>query len=421
MATPARIHGSDTAFSYFSNISAEKSRAYNELRQVNGVRMYEEPRLAAERYFATCGRGIEPILAEELRGLGAAEIEPGRGGVSFRGDLALLYQANLWLRTAVRVLRPIFEADVSSPDELYEAVRSLDWSNYLTPEHTLAVDCNVRDSHITHSKYAALRVKDAICDQFVERSGKRPSVDVDEPMIGLNLHIYRNRAVLSLDSSGESLHKRGYRPIQTRAPLNEALAAALVLLTGWRGDRPFADPLCGSGTLAIEAAWIALRRPPGLTRKRFGFQGWMDFDVQLWTSLRDEARRGVGRTLPAPIFASDARGDAVSFAINNARAAGIGHLLRFDKRDVRDFQPPLGGPGILLCNPPYGERIGEEKNLFSLYRLLGEIFAQRCRGWTAYVFTGNPRLAAAIGLTPAEETPLYNGKIPCRLLKFILD
>ncbi len=374
--------------------------------------------METERFFSTCGRGIEPVLADELRALGAAEVVPGRGGVSFGGDLALLYQANLWLRTAIRVLRPILETDVSSPDELYEAVRSLDWARYLTPEHTLAVDCNVRDSHITHSKYAALRVKDAICDQFVEKCGKRPSVDVDQPMIGLNLHIHRDHAVLSLDSSGESLHKRGYRPIKTRAPLNEALAAALVLLTGWRGDRPFADPLCGSGTLAIEAAWIALRRPPGLTRKRFGFQGWMDFDIELWTSLRDEARRGVSRVLPAPILASDVRGDAVSFAINNARAAGIGHLLRFDKRDVRDFQSPPGSPGVLLCNPPYGERIGEEKNLFALYRLLGEVFAQRCRGWTAYVFTGNPRLAAAIGLEPAAETPLYNGKIPCRLLKF---
>ncbi len=376
--------------------------------------------MSGERYFATCGRGIEPVLVAELRALDTADVEPGRGGVSFYGDLALLYRANLWLRTAIRVLRPIFEADVSSPDDLYDAVRSLDWSGYLTPEHTLAVDCNVRDSHITHSKYAALRVKDAICDQFVERCGRRPSVDVEEPMLGLNLHIYRNHAVLSLDSSGESLHKRGYRPIQTRAPLNEALAAALILLTGWRGDQPFADPLCGSGTLAIEAAWIALRRPPGLTRKRFGFQGWMDFDVELWTSLRDEARRGIGKTLPAPILASDARGDAVSMAINNARAAGIGHLLHFDKRDVRDFQPPAES-GILLCNPPYGERIGEEKNLFGLYRLLGEIFSQRCRGWTAYVFTGNPRLAAAIGLAPAAETPLYNGKIPCRLLKFALE
>jgi putative N6-adenine-specific DNA methylase len=374
--------------------------------------------VSRERYFATCGRGIEPMLADELRALGAADVAEGRGGVHFAGDLALLYRANLWLRTAIRVLRPILEADVHSPDELYDAVQSLDWSPYLTPDHTLAVDCNVRDSHITHSKYAALRTKDAICDQFVARRGRRPSVDVDEPMVGLNLHVYRNHTVLSLDSSGESLHKRGYRPILTRAPLNEALAAALVLRTGWKGDIPFVDPMCGSGTLPIEAAFLALRRPPNLTRKRFGFQGWMDFDVALWTSLRDEARRGVGRQLPAPILASDVRGDAVSFAISNARAAGIGHLLRFDKRDVRDLQLPPGPPGVLLCNPPYGERIGEEKELRGLYRLLGEVVKQRCPGWTVHVFTGNQRLADAIGLTPVEQVPLYNGKIPCRLLKF---
>jgi putative N6-adenine-specific DNA methylase len=368
--------------------------------------------MSKTRYFATCGRGIEPVLADELRALGAADVAAGRGGVGFAGDRALLYQANLWLRTAVRVLMPVLEMTVASPDDLYGAVRGFDWSRYLTPDHTLAVDCNVRDSALTHSKYAALRVKDAICDQFVERVGRRPSVDVDEPMIGLNLHVHGDKAVLSLDSSGASLHKRGYRPIQTRAPLNEALAAALVLLTGWKGDRPFADPLCGSGTLAIEAAWIALRRPPGLTRKRFGFQGWMDFDVQLWASLRDEARRDVRRALPAPILASDLRGDAVSFAINNARAAGIGHLLRFEKRDVRDFRPPQGKPGVLLCNPPYGERLGEEKALRGLYQLLGEVFRERLRGWSAFVFTGNRRLAQAIGMEPAAQVPLFNGKIP---------
>src|SRR5262249_15814941 len=160
-------------------------------------------------------------------------------------------------------------------------------------------DCNVRDSQITHSRYAALKTKDAICDQFVSRCGKRPSVNVEEPMISLNLHIYKDQGVLSLDSSGDSLHKRGYRPIQTRAPFNEARAAGLVLLTGWQGDAPLVDPVCGSGTLCIEAAWIALRRPPGLTRRRFGFMGWMDFDIGLWTSLRDEARRGVRKSLPA--------------------------------------------------------------------------------------------------------------------------
>jgi putative N6-adenine-specific DNA methylase len=371
-----------------------------------------------DRFFATCARGLELVLADELRALDAQNVEPGRGGTAFEGDTGLLYRANLWLRTAIRVLKPILEADVVSPDDLYGAVRGLDWAQYMTPDHTLAVDANVRDSHITHSRYAALRVKDAICDQFVEHVGRRPSVDVDEPMIGLNLHIYRDHAVLSLDSSGESLHKRGYRPVLTRAPLNEALAAAIVLMTGWRGDVPFIDPMCGSGVLPIEAAWLALRRPPGLTRRRFGFQGWMDFDVRLWTSLRDEARRGVLNRLPAPILGSDIRRDAVASARGNARAAGIGHLAHFEVKDVREFQPPDGPPGIIVCNPPYGERIGEEKELKPLYRSLGEVLYQRCVGWRAFVFTGNARLARELDMKPARAIPLMNGKIACELLEF---
>jgi putative N6-adenine-specific DNA methylase len=374
-----------------------------------------------ERYFATCGRGIEPVLVQELRDLGAAGVEAGRGGVHFHGDLATLYRANLWLRTAIRVLRPILDAPVTSPDDLYDAVRTVEWSQYMTPEHTLAVDCNVRDSQITHSKYAALRTKDAICDQFIERVGRRPSVDVEEPMVGLNLHIYRDRAVLSLESSGESLHKRGYRPILTRAPLNEALAAALILLTGWKGDTALVDPMCGSGTIPIEATWIALRRPPGLTRKRFGFQGWMDFDVALWTALRDEARRGVLKQLPAPIVGSDVRSDAISFAAGNARAAGVGHLLKFERRDLREFRPPSETPGMLLSNPPYGERLGEESDLKSLYRQIGEVLRERCAGWLAYLFTGNANLAREVRLPIAEQTPLFNGKIPCRLLRLDLS
>jgi putative N6-adenine-specific DNA methylase len=372
------------------------------------------------RYFATCARGVEPVLAGELRELKARDVAPGRGGVHFAGDKALLYRANLWLRTAIRVLRPILEAHVASPDELYGAVRGVDWSTYLTPDQTLAVDCNVRDSHLTHSKYAALKTKDAICDQFVERYGRRPSVDVDEPMVGLNLHIHRDQAVLSLDSSGASLHKRGYRPVQTRAPLNEALAAALVLLTGWDGTTAFADPLCGSGTLPIEATWIALRRPPGLTRRRFGFQGWMDFDIGLWTALRDEARRGARKGLAAPVVGSDVRRDAIAFAVRNARAAGVGHLIRFQVKDVRQFEPPAGPPGTILCNPPYGERIGEEKQLADLYRALGQVLRQRCPSWAAYVFTGNAALARQIDLPVAGQVPLFNGKIPCRLLKLDL-
>lgn len=374
--------------------------------------------MTVSRYFATCARGLEPILAAELADLAAADIAPGRGGVGFAGGRDLLYRANLWLRTAVRILRPVLDAEVNSYDSLYEAVRTVDWSATMTPDHTLAVDCNVRDSALTHSQYAARRVKDAICDQFREKCGRRPSVDPETPMIGLNLHVYRNKATLSLDSSGTSLHKRGYRPALTVAPLNEALAAALVLRSGWRGDAPFADPMCGSGSLPIEASWIALRRPPGLTRKRFGFQGWMDFNVAEWAAIRDEARRGVRKRLTWPVVGSDHRKDVTEFARSNARAAGAGNLVEFATADVRQASPPQGPPGTLICNPPYGERIGEEKELRSLYRAMGVAFRERWAGWAVWVFTGNRPLARELGLPVAETLPLFNGRIPCEFTRY---
>jgi putative N6-adenine-specific DNA methylase len=377
------------------------------------------------RFFATCARGIEPVLATELRDLGAAEIENGRGGVHFSGDRDLLYRANLWLRTAVRVLWPILHVSVGSPDQLYEAVQSIDWARYLTTDHTIAVDCNVRDSHITHSHYAALRTKDAICDQFLERTGRRPSVDVSEPMVGLNLHIYRDEAVLSLDSSGESLHKRGYRPIQTKAPLNEALASALILFSGWTRETAFVDPLCGSGTLPIEATWMAIGRPPGLTRRRFGFQGWLDFDIERWTEIRDLARRSIKKELPALIAGFDVRRDAMALALRNARSAGVGHLIQFTVRTLHDFRPP-SPTGTIVCNPPYGERLGNEAELKGLYSTLGEVLRDRCHGWQAFVFTGNPSLADHLtssrgGMAPVERRSLFNGRIPCQLLHFDLS
>ncbi|MBY0513046.1 MAG: RNA methyltransferase [Gemmataceae bacterium] len=369
-------------------------------------------------YFATCARGLEPVLARELAGLGAAHVEPGRGGVRFSGDAALLYRANLWLRTAVRVLRPILDADVRSPDELYDAARTVNWADFLSPDHTLAVDCNVRDSAITHSQYASRRVKDAICDQFRERTGVRPSVDPERPMVGLNLHVYRDHATLSLDSSWDSLHKRGYRPILTIAPLNEALAAGLLQQTGWDASVPLVDPLCGSGTFCVEGAWLALNRPPGLTRKWFGFQGWPEFDRPLWNAVRDDARRGVLKALPAAIRGSDHHPGALSLARQNAKAAGVGHLLEFDRRDVAEARPPDGPPGLAICNPPYGERIGDERELVGLYRTLGDVFGTHWRGWRLVVFTGNDRLARAVGLPVRGSTPFFNGKIPCRLWEF---
>jgi putative N6-adenine-specific DNA methylase len=370
------------------------------------------------KYFATCARGLEPVLAREIAALGADSVEPGRGGVAFTGDAAILYRANLELRTAVRVLRPIFDAPVGSTDELYDAVRSVDWSVFLTPDHTLAVDCNVRDSVITHSQYAARRVKDAICDQFRDKTGRRPSVNVEQPMLGLNLHVHKNHATLSLDSSWGSLHKRGYRPIQTIAPLNEALAAGLLLHAGWDPHTPLVDPMCGSGTICVEAAWIALNRPPGLTRKWFGFQGWLEFDRPLWNAIRDEARNGVLKELPAPIGGSDVHRDALELAKQNARAAGIGHLVRLERLELGEAKAPDGPPGTLICNPPYGERLGDEKELIGLYRKIGDAARARFPGWRLLVFTSNDRLARKVGLKVKTRTPFFNGKLQCHLWEY---
>lgn len=374
--------------------------------------------MAKESYFATCARGLEGVTALELETLGAHSIESGQGGVSFQGDLKLLYSANLWLRTAIRVLCPILRFEIESADELYDVVRNFDWSRYLTPQHTLAVTANVRSSVLSHSRYAALRVKDAICDQFSERTGRRPNVDVENPLVSLNLHVDHNLAVLSLDSSGESLHKRGYRPIQTKAPINEALAAGIIRLCAWDGVTPLHDPLCGSGTFPIEAAWIALRRPPGLTRRRFGFQGWMNYEVELWTWLRDQARREMANKLEASIGGSDLRTDAIRLAQQNARAAGVGHLLHFKECKLEDLQLPVDRPGLIICNPPYGERLGSEADLHPLYEKLGQQMRERWRGWKLCVFTGNERLARAIGLPIEQQFRLYNGALSCKLLQF---
>jgi putative N6-adenine-specific DNA methylase len=370
-------------------------------------------------YFATCARGLEPLLAKELLALNAEQVKNGRGGVNFSGDSSLIYRASLQLRTVVRVLRPVLEADVYDPDELYDAVRTVNWANFLTVDQTLAVDCNVKNSNITHSQYASRRVKDAICDQFRDKCGLRPSVDTETPNLGLNLHISQNHMILSLDASWSSLHKRGYRPIQVRAPLNEALACGLLYHLGYNGEEPLHDPLCGSGTFAIEAAWIATNRPPGLTRKWYGFFGWPDFDKGLWSAIREDARRHVKPTLDQPISGADIRNDAIEFAITNARAAGVGNLVTFLKQDVRLARPAANSkPGLLICNPPYGERIGEEEELIELHQTLGNVVRQHWPGWRLAVFTANDFLARHVGIKVARQTHFYNGSIPCKLWEY---
>jgi putative N6-adenine-specific DNA methylase len=369
------------------------------------------------RFFITCARGLEPTLVKELEAISAENIEPGRGGVSCEGANELLYRANLWLRTAVRVLQPIREGKVFTPDELYEMCRDVDWSEWMSPDHTLAVDCNVRDSSITHSQYASRRVKDAICDQFREKVGRRPSVDTETPMIGLNLHISRNHAILSLDSSWNSLHKRGYRPIQTIAPLNEALAAGLLDCVGWTGEVPLVDWMCGSGTFLIEGAWIAMNRAPGQTRKWYPFLSWPTFDRPLWNAIREEARTAV-KPLTTKILGSDIRRDAIELAKMNAKGAGVGHLVGFDIRDLKQARPPEGPPGVLICNPPYGERIGEEQEWIPLYRAMGELLSEHWRDWRLVVFTSNDALSRQIRGHVVKKTNFFNGNLACKLWEF---
>ncbi|QVL33333.1 RNA methyltransferase [Telmatocola sphagniphila] len=370
-------------------------------------------------FFATCARGFEPFLARELEKIAASDIQPGRGGVHFQGNRRVLYKSNLHLRTAVRVLQPLRTFPVQSTDELYQAAQTIDWEKYLTLEHTFAIDCNVRDSAITHSLFAAQRVKDAICDQFIARCGKRPSVNLREPMVQFNLHIFRNEASISLDSSCESLHKRGYRPIQTIAPLNEALAAALILQTGWKPDEPFCDPMCGSATLPIEASWMALNRAPGLTRKHFGFMGWLDYDKGEWANVRDEARNDLKKALLAPIIGYDERVDVIELASKNANAAGVGHLVELRAQGLYKFVPSEGKPGTILMNPPYGERIGEEEDLIELYQQIGKIIKTRCTGWKCWIFTGNRNLLRATKLKVLEKHQFMNGKIDCQLARVL--
>lgn len=371
------------------------------------------------RFFASTAKGVEPVLARELSRLGAKDVKEDLGGVEFSGDLGMAYRANLWLRTANRVLMPILEFKCLSEQELYDGVRRIDWRRHLTPKMTLAIDANVRDSNIRHSKYAALKSKDAIVDQLREKLGSRPSVDPSNPDLRINIHIFRNRCTLSLDTSGDSLHKRGYRVSTVEAPLKETLAAAIVEYTDWDMKSPLIDPMCGSGTIVIEAALKAANIAPGLIKKTFGFQHWLDFDKALWERLVNEAEEQKKSAIEAKVRGYDSSGKAISAAMANARAAGVSTLIPLIRKDILDLEPPPG-PGIIIVNPPYGERIGDKQQLESLYKTIGDVFKQKCKGYTGYVFTGNLDLAKFIGLKASQRIVLYNGPIESRLLKFEL-
>ncbi|UFS71646.1 THUMP domain-containing protein [Geomonas sp. RF6] len=370
-------------------------------------------------FFASTAKGVEEVLGAELVRLGVSSVSQENGGVRFRGDLSSAYRANLWLRCASRILMPVAEFPCESPQQLYDGIRGVEWGEYLTPQMTLCVDCNLRDSALTHSGFVALKTKDAIVDQIREQRGSRPSVDTKDPDLRVNVHLVRNRCTVSLDTSGYPLDRRGYRLERHEAPLKENLAAALVELSGWEGNTPFVDPMCGTGTIAIEAALKALRVPPGLLRGRFGFQRWPGFDRTLWQGLLDEARHGMLGALPAPVGGSDISHSAVAMAWENARRAGVADHLELQRLPIAELSPPPG-PGVMIFNPPYGKRLGEQEALKPLYKEIGDVMKQRCKGYTAYLFTGNLELAKSVGLRASRRIVLFNGPIECRLLKYEL-
>lgn len=370
-------------------------------------------------YFATVARGLEAIAAQELEELGAKNVRPDFTGVHFQGDKALLYRVNLWARTIFRVLVPIAEVKSYNAQQLYRSVQKLDWTEYIQPNMSIAVNCTGKNNNLNHTHFTALQIKNAIVDWQRDKYGDRSDIDVENPDLLINAHIHKNRCTLSLDSSGSSLHRRGYRPAMGIAPLKETLAAALIVMSEWTPDLAFFDPLCGSGTLPIESALKALNIAPGLYRQRFGFETWLDFDKSLWQSIRTEAEAAKLTQLSKPIIGSDRDLDIIEQARTNAQNCGIETQVRFYHQELAKVEAPAD-KGIIICNPPYGQRIGNTEELVSLYKLLGDIFKQRFTGWIAYVLTGNKELSKKIGLRTSRRLPVYNGSLPCTLLKYEL-
>jgi 23S rRNA (guanine2445-N2)-methyltransferase / 23S rRNA (guanine2069-N7)-methyltransferase len=389
---------------------------------------------APPSFFATTAKGMEELLAAELRRLGAKRVAVGRAGVAFDGSpprggwdggLEVAYRACLWSRVANRVLLPLARFPAETPAVLYEGVRTIRWSDHIDPRHTLAVDFATSHSQISHSHYGALKTKDAIVDQLREQTGRRPSVDVVRPRVRVNVYVHHDHAVVSIDLSGESLHRRGYRFAAGAAPLKENLAAAILLMAEWPrlagAGAPLIDPMCGSGTLPIEAGLMAADVAPGRNRTYFGFLGWRGHQPAVWRRLLQEAAAREIRDpqrLPA-IRGYDHDASAVRTALANVEHAGLRGKVRIERRALADCEPVAGdGCGVLVTNPPYGERLGDPAALATLYASLGDTLRRKFPGWTGYVLTGDRSLGRCIGLRAARRHVLYNGAIECRLLAF---
>ena len=370
-------------------------------------------------------KGLEQVLAAELVQLGANNVQVERRAVSFTGDLRMLYTANMCLRTATRVLVPIASFKAQKADDIYEHVKALDWSEFMTLKTTFQIDATVYSDYFRHSQFVTYRVKDAIVDYWMEREGQRPNVRLEGADLYLNIHIAGDRVTLSLDSSGESLHKRGYRVANTQAPINEALAAGMLLLAGWNGQSDFYDPMCGSGTLLIEAALIARNIAPGVYRQGFAFEKWANFNADLWEDVYNDDSRE--RDFKYKIYGSDAGFYAAQAAQKNIQSAGLQRDIEVRQVRVQELKAEDGKLGachvdgaLVIINPPYGERLSQDKDVLRLYQDMGTALKHQFSGATAWVISSNEEALKCIGLRPAKRIRLFNGDLDCLFNQYVL-
>lgn len=373
----------------------------------------DELRLIAKTIF-----GLEEVLSFELKKLGARDIELHNRAVSFTGDLGVVYKCNLYLRTALRILIPIAQFQVQDEQSLYDAIKSIDWEDYMGVNDTLGIDCVLNTPIFNHSQYISQKAKDAIVDQFREKHGIRPSVELDKPTLRLHLHVYNDMLSVALDSSGESLHKRGYRDKTNLAPINEVLAAGLVLLSGWNRHSNFVDPMCGSGTILIEAALIAANIPPGYYKEDFGFMRWqryLAFDEELWKTIYEAAIGRIESETPR-IFGGELSHNVARKAKENVKRAKVEDIVHIRECDMIDFEAPEGG-GVVIVNPPYGERMDQD-NITELYAKIGDTFKKRFTGYDCWLITSNSEGLKNVGLKSSRRIPVYNGQLECRFVKY---
>ena len=361
-------------------------------------------------------QGLEEVLAKELTELGASNIEIGRRMVSFTGDKEMMYKANFYLRTAIRILKPIKHFEAKNADEVYEAIKSIAWEEYLDTNKSFAVDAVVFSNEFRHSKFVAYKVKDAIVDYFREKNGERPSIRINNPDVALNIHIAEDKCTLSLDSSGESLHRRGYRQEAVEAPLNEVLAAGMILMTGWRGECDLIDPMCGSGTIPIEAALIARNIAPGVFRKEFAFEKWNDFDQELFDTIYNDDSQE--REFTHKVYGYDNNPKANEIATHNVKAAGLSKEVILKIQPFQQFEQPKE-KSIIITNPPYGERISTN-DLLGLYQMIGERLKHAFAGNDAWILSYREECFDQIGLKPSVKVPLFNGALECEFRKYQL-